>query len=97
MTKDKTAESAIRGVESWSHTYGLPLQIRSDQGPCFSGRFTEWNKSVGITHCVSSAYNLQSNGAAEQGMVSIKSLLTKLGRKGQLSQEELDKKVFKLD
>ena len=50
LTKDKTAESAIKGVEKWSHTYGLPLQIRSDQGPCFAGRFTKWNRMVGINH-----------------------------------------------
>ena len=43
-TKDKTAESAIKEVERWSHTYRLPLQSRSDQGPCFLGRFAEWNK-----------------------------------------------------
>ena len=97
LTKDKTAESAIKGVEKWSHTYGLPLQIRSDQGPCFVGRFTEWNRSVGINHCVSSAYNPQSNGAAERGVASIKAVLTKIGKKGQLTQEELDKIVFKLN
>ena len=97
LTKDKTAESAIKGVERWSHTYGLPLQIRSDQGPCFSGRLTEWNRTVGINHCVSAAYNPQSNGAAERGVSSIKALLTKMGKKGQLSQDELDKIVFKLN
>ena len=85
LTKDKTAESAIKGVEKWSHTYGLLLQIRSDQGPCFAGRFTEWNRSVGINHCVSSAYNPQSNGAAERGVASIKAVLTKIGKKGQLT------------
>ena len=52
---------------------------------------------MGINHCVSAAYNPQSNGAAEWGVASIKSLLTKLGKKGQLSQDELDKIVFKLN
>ena len=61
LTKDKTAESAVSGVEKWSHTYDLPLQIRSDQGPCFGSRFSEWTKSVGINHCVSAAYNAKSN------------------------------------
>ena len=89
LTKDKTAESATKGVEKWSHTY--------DQGLCFAGKFTEWNRSVGINHCVSSAYNPQSNGAAERGVASIKALLTKMGKKGQLSQDELDKIVFKLN
>ena len=45
------------------------------------------------SHGVNSAYNPQSNWAAEKGVVSIKSLLAKLGRKGKLSQEELDKIV----
>ena len=90
-------ESAIKGVEKWSHTYGLPLQIRSDQGTCLAGRLTEWNRTVGINHCVSSAYNPPSNGTAERGVASIKAVLTKMGKKGQLTQEELDKIVFKLN
>ena len=52
---------------------------------------------MGINHCVSAAYNPQSNGAAERGVASIKALLTKMGKKGQLSQDELDKIVFKLN
>ena len=46
---------------------------------------------------MNAAYNPQSKGAAERGVASIKSLLTKLGKKGQLSQDELDKIVFKLN
>ena len=95
--KDKTVESAVSGVERWSHTYGLPLQVRSDQGPCFGPRFSEWSRSVGINHCVSAAYNPQSNGAAERVVASIKAVLTKMGRKGKLSQEEVDKMVFKIN
>ena len=52
---------------------------------------------MGINHCVSSAYNPQSNGAAERGVASIKAVLTKMGKKGQLTQEELDTIVFKLN
>ena len=52
---------------------------------------------MGINHCVSAAYNPQSNGAAERGVASIKALLTKMGKKDQLSQDELDKIVFKLN
>ena len=81
LTKDKTTESAVSGFEKWSHTYVLPLQIRSDQGPCFGSRFSEWSKSVGINNCVSTAYNAQSNGAVERGVASIKVLLTKMGKK----------------
>ena len=37
LTKDKAAESATKGVERLSQTYGLPLQIRSNQETCFPG------------------------------------------------------------
>ena len=52
---------------------------------------------MGINHAVSAAYNAQSNGAAKRGVVSIKALLTKMGKKGQLNQDELNKLVFKLN
>ena len=52
---------------------------------------------MGINHCISAAYNAQSNGAAEHGIASIKALLTKMGKKGQLSQDKLNKMVFKLN
>ena len=81
VTKDKTAESAIRSICKWMHRYGLQVEVRSDQGPCYSAaRFKEWLKSCGIRHCVSSAYNAQSNGAAEKGVQQIKTLLTKLNQ-----------------
>ena len=60
LTKDKTAESAVSGVEKWSHTYGLPLQIRSNQGPCFGHQFREWSRSMSINHAASVTYNSTS-------------------------------------
>ena len=51
----------------------------------FAPQFTEWSRSMGINHAVSAAYNAQSNGAAERGVASIKALLTKMGKKGQLT------------
>ena len=52
---------------------------------------------MGIHHTVSAAYNSQSNGAAERGVASIKSLLSKMGKKGMMNQEELNKLVFKIN
>ena len=40
ITSDKTTKSAAAGVAKWAHTYGLPLEIRSDQGPCYGDQFT---------------------------------------------------------
>ena len=93
----ETGELICMDYGDYGRSNLLIIKIRSDQGPCFCGRFTEWNKSVGINQFVSWSYNPQANGAAERGVASIKSLLTKLGKKGHLSQEELDKIVFKLN
>ena len=76
---------------------GLPLEIRSDQGPCYGDQFTEWYSTMGIRHCHSDAYNSQINGAAEKGVGQIKTLLSKMGRKGMMNQEELNKLVFKIN
>ena len=53
--------------------------------------------SCGIRHCVSSAYNAQSNGAAEKGVQQIKSLLTKLGKKSKIEEDELEEIVFRIN
>merc|ERR1711867_138979 len=45
----------------------------------------------------SSAYNPASNGCAEKGVGQIKGLLEKIGRKNILSQDELNRLVFKLN
>ena len=80
------------------HRYGLPVEVRSDQGPSYSAaRFKEWLKSCGIRHCVSSAYNAQSNLAAEKGVQQIKTLLTKLGRKSKIEEDELEEIVFRIN
>ena len=81
-------ESAVKGVERWMHSYGIPKEVRSDGGPCYNKEFSEWCKSYGIRHCLSSAYNPQSNGSAEKGVGQIKSLLEKMGRKKVLNQDE---------
>ena len=97
LTADKTMKSAAKGVERWMHAYGIPKEVRSDGGPCYGKEFSEWCKDRGIRHCLSSAYNPQSNGSAEKGVGQIKNLLEKMGRKGVLNQDELNMLVFKLN
>ena len=46
---------------------------------------------------MSSAYNPASNGSAERGVEQIKGLLERMGRKGVISQDELNRLVFKLN
>ena len=52
---------------------------------------------MGTQHIKSSAYNPQSNGCAEKGVAQIKGLLEKIGKKEILTQDYLNKLVFKLN
>merc|ERR1712030_268530 len=69
----------------------------TDRGPGFGSEFTESCRAIWTHHIKSSAYNPASNGAAERGVGQIKGLLEKLGRKSLLSQDSLNKLVFKLN
>ena len=57
----------------------------------------EYCRGLGIRHILSSAYNPASNGAAERGVGQIKGLLEKIGRRSVLSQDDLNRLVFKLN
>ena len=97
LTPDKSTEAATAGLERWAHSYRVPREICSDQGPCYGEMYSQWCSSMGIRHCVSSAYNSQSNGAAEKGVGQIKTLLEKMGRKGVMNQRELNQLCFKIN
>ena len=90
-------KAASKGIERWMHCYGIPREVRSDGGPAYGKEFTEFCRKSGVNHCLSSAYNPQSNGSAEKGVGQIKLLLEKMGRKSVLSQDQLDMLVFKIN
>ena len=94
---DMTMQSAARGYLKWAHSYGIAKEIRTDGGPGFGSEFTESCRAIGTHHIKSSAYNPSSNGAAERGVGQIKGLLERIGRKNVLTQDELNKLVFKLN
>ena len=71
--------------------------MRSDGGPAFGQEFSEYCRSLGIRHTLSSAYNPASNGSAERGVGQIKGLLERIGRKSVISQDDLNHLVFKLN
>ena len=79
------------------HCYGIPREVRSDGGPAYGKEFTEFCRKSGVSHCLSSAYNPQSNGSAEKGVGQIKLLLEKMGRKSVLSQDQIDMLVFNIN
>ena len=94
---DMTLKSASKGYMRWAHSYGIAADVRTDGGPSFGSEFTLECHSVGTQHIKSSAYNAQSNGCAEKGVAQIKGLLEKIGKKNIISQDELNKLVFKLN
>ena len=94
---DKTMKSAAKGIERWVHSYGICREVRSDGGPAFGQEFSEYCRSLGIRHTLSSAYNPASNGSAERGVGQIKGLLERIGRKGVIIQDDLNCLVLKLN
>ena len=77
------------------HCYGIPREVRSDGGPAYGKEFTQFCRKNGVNHCLSSAYNPQSNGSAEKAVGQIKLLLEKIGKKTLMNQDQLDMLVFK--
>ena len=62
---------------------GLPLIIRSDNGPCYNSKeFQQLLQHYNITHHTSSPYHLRSNGLFERMVGVAKKLMDKAGSEG---------------
>jgi len=64
-------------LDKWMLDFGYPCSIRTDGGPQFRTAFKEWCKAKNIIHEVSSPYNPQSNGHAENAVKIAKYLMKK--------------------
>ena len=64
-------------LTTWFQDFGYPRSLRSDGGPQFRGKFSDWCEEKHIIHELSSAYNPESNGLAEAGVKNMKGLLSK--------------------
>ena len=54
IPRDKTFESARKVMETYFHSYTLPYQVTSDNGPCFRTKWSNWMDSMNIsTHFTS--------------------------------------------
>lgn len=68
----------IDELEEVFRYFGLPCQICSDNGPPFNSfKFIQWSKEKGISLLKSPPYHPQSNGLAERGVQTVKSVLKK--------------------
>ena len=73
-----STEKVTQCLVKWFQDFGFPKSIRTDGGPQFRGPFDQWCEDNSIIHELSSAYNPQSNGHAENGVKTAKHLLAKV-------------------
>src|SRR6218665_3272098 len=65
-------------VDNWISRYGCPLQILTDQGPCFEAAlFKDLCRLLGVTKIRTSAYKASTNGLLERFHRTLNSMLAK--------------------
>ncbi len=73
-----TAECVVHHSKSLFARHGIPEEVFSDNGPCYSGEsFAQFSDDYGFTHKTSSPRYPQSNGLAERTVQTVKNLLQK--------------------
>ena len=78
------AEKLVTVLQSWFFEYGLPKEIRSDNGPQFtSSTFKDFCNKFNIKHVTSSPHHHEANGVAEAGVKNIKYLMQKCQDQGE--------------
>ena len=85
--KDETTDTVINYMEKIFLDFGFPQRIRTDGGPAYREKFTDWARSNYIVHETSSAYYSQSNGLAETSVKKAKRLVQKTKRMKQNLQQ----------
>lgn len=71
-----TAKSVVKALVKFFTTFGIPKVVQSDQGSNFMSKvFQQVLQQMGITHCPSSAYHPESQGALERFHSTLKSML----------------------
>lgn len=76
--RSQTGDHLVNKFKPLLARYGAPRRMRSDNGPCFISR--EWKglmEEYSIEHTTSSPHHHQSNGLAERGIETVKTLWRK--------------------
>lgn len=81
MVNSTSAECTIQKLSSLFTTHGIPDQIVSDNGTCFSSQeFRDFTRTLGIRHIFTAPYHPSSNGLAERAIRTFKEGVAKLQR-----------------
>ena len=72
-----STDSITTLLNNWFNILGWPSSIRSDGGPQFRGPFISFCAKHNISHELAAPYNPKSNGLAEAGVKSVKTILRK--------------------
>ncbi|UYV71940.1 K02A2.6-like [Cordylochernes scorpioides] len=75
--EDMTSASVIVHCKSIFARHGIPLEVRSDNGPQFGSLFKEFAQDYGFTHVTSSPRYRQSNGFIESFVKIVKERIGK--------------------
>lgn len=73
-----SSKAVINALKSIFATQGIPEEVVSDNGPCFSSsEFASFARNWEFEHTTSSPMYPRSNGQAESGVKIVKSMMTK--------------------
>ena len=90
-TTRKSTEDAIKCLRDWASKWGMPYEVKSDNGSSFRKEWTEELTKLGVKIIHSSAYNSQSMGLVERSVRTLKEILHK---NPNLSQLLLNEQIF---
>ncbi len=80
---NQTSQAVIRALKSTFSRHGIPAEVFSDNGPCYScSEFDQFSKDWQFTHSTSSPRFPQSNGLAERTVQTVKNIMKKCKESG---------------
>ena len=83
-TPQKSTEIAIKCLRDWASRWGMPYEVKSDNGAAFRKEVEEELKKLGVRVLYSSAYNSQLIGLVERSVRTLKKILHKNSNLSQL-------------
>lgn len=91
VVSSATSENTVLKLRQTFATHGLPVQITSDNGTCFtSAVFGDFCRINGIKHICTAPYHPASNGQAERAVQTIKAGLRKT------TEGDLETRLFRV-